>query len=192
MITINARGARTLADATQLFHAGTGVYVTFSDGNAQLHLGGHIVAERPSAEILGMKDAQDWAYEMIETAEALVIEAVPGIPVDEYATAVHGPAAQKIRSEAATTLAEADRQDELAVKMAVRPTLADEKNPRHPKHKAAKIQAWADYLRVDAEILAAWTALDEMNYKAYLDEGFSMTDGHFAPEARAQWKRHQG
>lgn len=196
MITVYARGARKLVDARPLVYGGTHVHVTFSGETAQLHIGGRIVAERPATDVQSAWAAQDWAYEVIDTANELSApaaeetQAVPGVSVADYNEAVHGPAAKQVRDEAAATLAEADRQDALAAKVAARPTLADEYNPHHPKHKAARIQAWADHLRKDAEILAAWTAGDEAGYQRYVSDGLADTDGYYAPEDRTMWKRH--
>jgi hypothetical protein len=184
MIEITARGARTLADVKPLTYAGTGVYVTFSDDTAQLHLGGRIVAQRPASEVTAILDAQDWAYEVIEAADEVQNETAP---VDAYETA-----AGQVRSGAAETLAEAEKQDQLADAVEARPSFADERNPRHPKHKAARIRKWAEHLRADAVILNSWTAQDERGYMAYVSEGLGATDGYFAPEVRTQWKRHQG
>lgn len=64
MITLNAPGARTLADARQWFIDGEGVYVTQSEGQAELHIRGMIVDTRPVAEI-NMGEAQAWAIEWL-------------------------------------------------------------------------------------------------------------------------------
>lgn len=70
MITINARGARTIADARPLTFEGTQVYITTDGDTAQLHLAGRIADERPATEINSTKDAQDWAYSVIEATDA--------------------------------------------------------------------------------------------------------------------------
>lgn len=82
MLTINARGARTLTDAKPLMYDGQKVYVSLGETTASLHLAGRIVAERPVDEITSIMTAQDWAYETIEAAEALVSEAAPESEAD--------------------------------------------------------------------------------------------------------------
>ena len=67
MITLAKPGCRTIAeaDANPWTVDGKGVYVTFSDDLAELHIGGRIVASRPAAEIPAVRDAQDWAVEYL-------------------------------------------------------------------------------------------------------------------------------
>lgn len=181
MITVNARGARTLADVRPLTYGGTGVYVTIDATTAYLHIDGRIAAERPAAEVSSTSVAQDWAYEVIEAREQAV-----------STESVYASAAAQVRSMAAEKTAEADEQDRRAAEMAARPTLARENNPRHSKNRAARIQAWADSLRKDAVTLAAWTAEDESRYSRYVSDGLGATDGHYAPIDRCAWKATLG
>ncbi|AMD42750.1 hypothetical protein SEA_XKCD426_9 [Streptomyces phage Xkcd426] len=193
MITINARGARTLADARPLTYGGTGVYVTFDGEMAQLHLAGRIVAERPAAEVESTKAAQDWAYETIETAEQIVSETAPVADMDAVAEAVYAPAAQQVRESAADALAEAAELDARAeAELNRKSGCTDLRNPRHPQNRAERIRKGAEGKRRDAETLAAWTAMDELRYADYVSQGLGDTDGYFAPIDRCAWKRTLG
>ena len=189
MITINARGARTLADARPLTYAGTGVYVTTDNGTAQLHLGGHIVAERPAAEVTCTRDAQDWAYDVIEAAEELIVHTVADEDAVAEATdvdAVYAGAAETVQASAQNLLDDAARLGEHGTapyrfrNSNGRWVTFTSNDPRHPA-KAA------DTLRKQAAILAEWTARDEAGYRQYLSDGLADTDGHYAPLDRPAW-----
>lgn len=189
MISINARGARTIADAKPLIFDGQGVYVTNDGQNAQLHLGGRVVAERPAAEVAAIVDAQDWAYEMIETANALVAEPV----ADEAAVAeavnpafVYDAAAAAVRQRAAGMLNEIailtahGEGDHRRRNARGRMVTVPNTDPRHPARRA-------EQMRREAFVLANWSAKDEAAYARYVNEGIGDTDGHYAPLDRFGW-----
>lgn len=189
MITINARGARTLADVRPLTYAGTGVYVTTSGETMQLHLGGHVVAERPANQITSTRDAQDWAYEVIEAAEELIVHTVADEDAVAEATnvdAVYAGAAETVQASAQNLLDDAARLDEHGTapyrfrNSSGRWITFTSNDPRHPA-KAS------DTLRKQAAILTEWTAQDEAGYQQYLSDGLADTDGHYAPLDRPAW-----
>jgi hypothetical protein len=190
MITINTRGARTLADAQPLVYGGQPVYVAVEPTTAYLFLAGHVVAERPAAEITGTKDAQDWAYETIEAAEELVAGQTPD--EDAVAEAVYGGAVAEVHKMGHELIALADETAKLAGPGEVwkyRTTTGKVRrfhdgDPRHPQN-AAKTY------REQGEVLATWTAQDEMGYSDYVSQGLGDTDGYYGPVDRVAWKSTQ-
>lgn len=176
MITINARGARTIADSKPLIAKGQMVYVVQGTETAALMIGGAIVAERPVSEITCILDAQDWAYEVLD---AMTAEAAEGNADNE--------AAAEIRAMAAPIAAEADKLEaEGTAPVSYRNSRGRKvtvtiDDPRHPARRAAT-------LRTEAATLAAWTGADESAYREYVSRGIGDTDGFYAPLDRFGWK----
>lgn len=171
MITINARGARTLADTTPLRVDGQKVYVTFEDGTASLHMGGKIVDTR-TVDAMSVTEAQDWAYEMIET---LASEDAP-----------YELAAEDVRNLADTWDLQADSLDAKA------DAERSEARSKRAFARVARTRQHAMGVRRDADLMRQWTAKDEHGYTDYLVRGLGDTDGYYAPMDRAAWKRTLG
>lgn len=173
-ITVNAPGARTIAEARPMILDGKRVYVTVGGGTASLFIGGRIVAEQASEDMTA-KAAQDWAISYVEAQET-ELEA-------QYAEAV-----QSVQDAGALLLKQADKLEAKAqpgryrhVGMRGKVTWLADTDPRHPllAHRTLRQQA----LR-----LMAWSAKDEAGYARYVDNGLADTDGHFAPLSRDAWK----
>lgn len=181
MIKINARGAHTLAESTPLIFQGQNVYVTVDADVATLHLAGRAVAEVPAEQIKSTKDAQDFAYRIIEMHE-IEVETVATPDLDAVADAVYGSDAEQIRYNGEAMLAEAVAlAARAALPFKIRNRSVSKSDPRHPA-QASKT------LARKAEALIAWTARDEMSYVDYVQSGLADTDGHFAPLDRSAWK----
>jgi hypothetical protein len=200
-ITVNEPGARTIRDAKAMIIDGQRVYVTVGETTASLHVAGRIAAERPAGEIVTAKDAQDWAVAyrtaMNEWADEQQAAAQDHMVVDwaavEDATnadAVYAAAVDQVHAKADELLADADKLEEHGWKPLWKKNTRGRRisilssDPRHPMNAAKS-------LRKDAEILAAWTGLDEQGYSRYVSDGIGDTDGWFVPEDRAAWKAHQ-
>lgn len=188
MITLNTPGARTLADARQWFIDGKGVYVTQSEGQAELHIRGMIVDTRPVAEI-SISEAQAWAVEWLaaETeamnadAERQLAETIEHVDANEVS-----PAVAAVRAKGAEKLAEAAELEAQGAEpirfrdSRGRMITRNASDPRHPARLAA-------YVRRTGERLAAWTQADEDGYRQYVSDGLADTDGYYAPLSREAW-----
>ncbi|QBZ73494.1 hypothetical protein SEA_MISCHIEF19_9 [Streptomyces phage Mischief19] len=206
-ITVNAPGAKTLADARPMMIDGQRVYVTVGAGEAALHIGGRIVATR-EADDMSTVAAQQWAVEYTEAANywaeqqhaeanehRAAAEQWAEVDVTEQPapaveiTEANREAVQGVRDAGRLLAAEAVK---MAAKGAANPgryryvnargkvVFFGPADPRHPIN-AAKV------LAENAARLADWSAADEAAYARYVDDGLSATDGYYAPISRAAW-----
>ena len=197
-ITVNAPGARTVADARPMIVDGQRVYVTLdTDGTASLMIGGRIVATK-QVKSISTREAQDWAVEYLDAANDWAEQQAQAAQDHQAAAdaddAKHADAVQQVRDAGALLAQQADQMD---VKAAQNPgryryvnsmgkvVFFSPSDPRHPINAAKQ-------LRRMAATLMTWTAQDEAAYGRYVDDGISATDGYYTPISRDAWKATLG
>jgi len=194
-LIVNEPGTTVLKGARPMRIGGQPVYVVIDNGVASLNIEGRAVAIR-EADDMTMTEAKNWAVQyrdaMNEAAEAAQADAREHMEEAYRVESIHASAVQRIHEDGASLYLEADEMAAEAPEGQYRYyshglgrcIVYNETDPRHPARVAKT-------LKRQAEILMAWTARDEADYKRYISNGLADTDGYFVPMQRDAWKRGQ-